>query len=121
MNHKSSADVADDKIAELRAVIREANELLGDYKRTLREAKEFFATVIPEQVEEVLNKEVKEGLESFTEAQGQAVRDAVDRIFKQFDNLANQLLSGTKADRRKGNVSIPDIVEERAKRESPPY
>ncbi len=117
MNQKSSADVADDKIAELRAVIREANALLGDYKRTLREAKEFFATVIPERVEEVLNKEVSEGLANFTQAQREATDTAVNKIFKQFDNLADQLLSGTKSDRRKGNITIPEIVEERAQGE----
>ena len=119
--NKTSADVADDKIAELRAVIREGNQLLSDMKRERKAAADLFQKLVPERVEKVLNKEVEEGLKNFMEASRLATDQAVERIFKQFDSLAEQLLNGTKSDQRKGNVSIPAIVRARVESEPPPH
>jgi hypothetical protein len=118
--NKTSAEVADEKISELRGVIREANQVLGDLRRERKEAQALFKELIPGKVEDVLNQEVKEGLENFTKAVQTANEQAVQRVFKQFENLSNDLMYGSKADRRKGEFSIPDVVKARVEGEAPP-
>jgi hypothetical protein len=110
----TSRDVADDKISELRAVIREGNQLLGDLKRERRACEELFKTLIPATVNAKIEHEVEAGLAAFYEAQQGARDEAVDRITKSFDELADTLLNGTKTQRRQGDLSIPEIVEKRA-------
>lgn len=112
--NKTSAEVADDKIAALRAVIREGNQLLGDLKRERKACEELFKTLIPSYINGKIEKELEVGLAAFYEAQTAARDEAVARITKSFDDLADTLLHGTKTQQRQGDISIPAIVEARA-------
>lgn len=121
MQNKTSAEVADEKITELRAVIREGNQLLGDLKRERKACEDLFATLIPEHVEAVLNREVKDGLAEFNDSTRRYTDEAAQTVLRSFDELKKLLIGGTKADRRRGEVGLDTMIQNaRIDNEAPP-
>jgi phage shock protein A len=93
------------EIEELRQVVREAHEVLGDLRRERREVERLVAG-IRQQVEQSiagrLSTEVEEAMRQLAEATDQAMRESVARVERSFDRLAAKLTGKDRAD-------VPDL------------
>lgn len=118
--NKTSAEVADEKIRELRAVIREANELLRDYKTTLREAKELLGPSLKIRVQEQVKDVVKADLDDWGEKVNDNLDKAIKKVLKEFDELTDMLMGRSKSQKRRGEVSVTDVIKSRVEGEAPP-
>ena len=92
-----------DEAEELRTLIREAHEVLGDLRREVKTAR----AVGPEIVSGILDDAVTKGLATFHDELGKARDEAVDRIFRRFDELMVRLLGKAGKDR----FSIEEYID----------
>lgn len=118
----TSLEVADAKIKELRAVIREANEMLKEYKLTLREGREFLAKDIKDEVDEKFGEVAKQNIDNWSKHVREAMDASVTKIYKEFDALQDLLMGRDRSSIRHGRESIPDLIEKKVSidNEAPP-
>jgi len=105
-----------DKVAELRAATREANEVLKDLHRVVAEGKILVKGIDAAAEVAVLTRMepvVKEGLQQYAGALKQAIEDATAAVDRRFDQLADIMLGEDKTARRRGKPSIPELIERR--------
>lgn len=117
---KTSAEVADEKIAELRAVIREANQMLTDYKAALREGREFLVKDIRVEVDEKFGAVAKENIDNWSAHVKEAMAASVAKVETEFDSLRDMLMGEDKHARKMGMTSIPDLIKQKVENEAPP-
>lgn len=110
----------EDKVGELRAATREANETLKDFRKALKdgddllkrmgEVKEDLLTVSHHVFDERMNETVKEGLDYYSKTLDGALEAATESMYARVDTLARILLGkGTKEDQTLIEVMINNI------------
>ena len=116
--------MTDEKIEELRAATRAANEALKEIKLTLKEIKKVRDDIenrIKIAFDEMIADVVKESLARYQESLDKAVEDGTNAVFKRFDDLAAIALGETKDQIRRGERTIPEIIEDiGARKQAPP-
>ncbi|MFD3483799.1 hypothetical protein [Streptomyces sp. NPDC058665] len=93
---------------EMRAELREAHETLKDLRRETREARE----LIPLLTDDLFSAEVKKQVDALGRATEAAMAQSVDRVTQQFDKLADTFMGQSRQQRRKGQPSIPELIEQ---------
>ncbi|MFJ6841401.1 hypothetical protein ACIQRE_01890 [Streptomyces griseoluteus] len=97
---------------QLRAEIREARETLKDLHAATKNARQ----LAPALVTSVLQAEVERQLGLLGEHTERAMDESVKRVVAKFDELYAVMTGQDHATRRSGQMSIPDLLAERAKR-----
>jgi ribosomal protein S13 len=95
------------EIEELRQVVREAHEVLGDLRRERREVERLVAGIrlqVQESIAARLSTEVEEAMRQLAEATDQAMRESVARVEQSFDRLAATMMGRRRPD-------VPSIDE----------
>lgn len=107
----------DTRLAAIKQATREANEAIQGVKEVLREAKQYRAE-LEESTQKIVDDRVSEavaiGLEAFKESLDKAIEGATKQTYARFDELTSLLLGETKTQRRRGEFSLTEIVEQRA-------
>ena len=103
------------KIDELKAMHREANEMLRDLRSAIKEGRALrdeLKTAAEVAVNEQMVPVVKEGLEQFGRELSTAIDLGTEAVFRRFDTVADTLLGEDKASKRQGKISLPDLAAE---------
>ncbi|NEB00607.1 hypothetical protein [Streptomyces sp. SID13726] len=95
------------QIAEER---REAHGLLKDLHNEIKTARE----LVPLLTDELFDAEVKKQVDALSKATEDAMRRAVAKVTKSFDDLADTLMGEDRTSRRRGKVPIPDLFKAKA-------
>lgn len=104
---------AQDDIAALKAVTREAHEAIKDLRAVIREAnqaKEELLLRLTATWEHGVDAVVKQGLESYQATLAKAIEDAQKRVNDRFDRLADLMLGEDPRTRRKGEPSLEELI-----------
>jgi predicted phage-related endonuclease len=104
----------DQKIDEMREATRAANETLSDLKRTLKEVKKVQAEVhkeIDTAFDDKVATVVADTLASYRVSIDEAIENATQAVFDRFDTIHKTLTGETRADKRAGRPSIPEMIE----------
>lgn len=112
-----------DDIDDLKAATRAAHEMIQELNEAIRDAEkaaEGLRKMVHDQVDDVLSREVRGGLEALGKVVQKACDDATELVYRRFDTITATLLGETKDRRRKGDRSIPEMAEEYAERRKPP-
>lgn len=115
--------MTDEKIEELKAATRSANEVLSDLKRTMKQVTQLLHQIehrIDTAFEEKIAETVKETLDKYQTSLDQAVEDGTNAVLKRFDDLAAIMLGETKDQRRQHEETIPDLIEKAAAKKQAP-
>lgn len=94
---------------ELRELVREAHGATKDLVREIKTARE----LVPLLTDELFTAEVKKQVSALGEATTQAMDAATDRVAKRFEALEALFLGEDKQSRRKGEPSIPALIQKR--------
>jgi Sec-independent protein translocase protein TatA len=109
----------DAKIAELRAVTREANEALRDLRQAIREARRL-AKEATDAVDEQVQAHVVAEVAKLEAATDRAMRESVAKCIGEFDKLTNTLMGRDRASlAKRGNVDLETAVLQRLERDQP--
>lgn len=111
--------MTDDKIRELKEATREANEVLKDLRRAIKEGRKLVDDAAEAAISERMKPVVKEGLDEFGQALEKAIKVATDGVFARFDQIADMLLGEDKASKRKGLPSVPELIEQKRQLNGP--
>ena len=104
----------EDDLLALKEATREAHEALQDLRAVVKEAKAIKGTLRDEAIEALANGVrdiVAAGLGSYAKMITGAIDDAVDRVNKRFDTLADVLMGEDKRTRRRGEPSLLELAE----------
>lgn len=77
---------------ELKEIIRQAHEVLGDLKRTMREARDLIESYTEEKVTPVLEQRTADALEEYAGQITRATQSATDAVYDRFDTICNIML-----------------------------
>lgn len=110
----------DAKIAALKEATREANEVLGDIKRTLREAREFAEVEVPKMVKATVEPIVEENLASWKVALDESIEKSTQAVYARFDVIADLLLGEDRKSKKLGMPTVQQMVEKRIEDGSTP-
>ncbi len=108
------ADHAEQKLIELRFATREANEVLAELKQTLKalqKERSVIERLILNGFDELIRDQVAESLKTYQVSVDQAIKNATDAVFARFDQLSALLLGETKDRKRRGQMSIPEMIQ----------
>jgi hypothetical protein len=94
----------------LKEATREARGVLKDLAAE-RKAMEALIARIPQITEEAVNDQVKAEIAKLAEATEAAMRHAVARVNRTFDDMAAILTGEDKASQRAGKTSLADLVQ----------
>lgn len=95
----------DEKITELKAATRAANEALADLRAVQREIREQIAELdrrkaaLPTEVDRLIGDAVKTGMASYAKALSTAIDEATEATFRRFDTLAAIVMGEEKDDK----------------------
>lgn len=109
-------DNLEPEAAALRSLIYSAHTATKDLRAALREAQELLGKTIEKAMEEVIDETIVKGLDAYADTIRRAQAEAVDRVFREFDKLADELLGTSTKHRKRGEPSMGDLVE--AKRQA---
>lgn len=101
----------EEKMDQLRELIHEANGVLSDLRREMKEAKVLVTKLAPDLVEARLKEEVSKGLATYDQEVRDAMDRAVEKVMSEFDKLYDTLMGGEKRERRVGTPTIPELIE----------
>jgi F0F1-type ATP synthase membrane subunit b/b' len=97
---------ADEKIQELRALVREANEILKDAKEVRRQALELSTRNVEAIVEKIMNAKIDEASKHLTVTVNKAVAD----VIKHFEDVEMQYLKTT-IDGLSGSPKMTELIQ----------
>jgi len=110
---RMSSRVPEEKIAELKAANSEANLILADLKRTLKEIQNLKSEVekmIEDRCDERVESAVADGLAKLEESTQQAMSDSVEKVQDEFQKLEDILLGRDSRSKKKGLDDLPTII-----------
>jgi LPS O-antigen subunit length determinant protein (WzzB/FepE family) len=116
MTDRRMMTATEDEITALREATREAHAALKDLKGAIKEGRELVAAIdkmAQIAVEDRLKPVVEKGLEDFGKNLRQAIDVATDSVYERFDKIADLLTGEDKTSKRRGQPSIPELVERR--------
>lgn len=96
--------------AQAKEASRELHGLLKDCKEARKDA-QAIVVGMRAYITDVIEREVKEGLEGFNTVVLDHIDKATQAIYKRFDGLTDTLLGTDKKSRKKGEPSIPELIE----------
>jgi hypothetical protein len=96
-----------DLVERLEVAIREGHGVLKDLRTESRQARR----VVPMIVSKRIKEEVTKQLAILSEETQAVMHSCVERVNKQFDEMADILLGRDKQTRKDGRKSIPELVE----------
>jgi hypothetical protein len=100
----------------LRTATREAHEAIRDLRTETKRAAAVageVAAVADVEVEQRIAAAVAAGLEEYRATLDGAIKDATEAVFARFDTIRDTLLGETKRHRRRGEPSLPELIEDR--------
>lgn len=109
-------DSTDEKIAQLKAATREANEAIKGLREAERDLKKVVATIegmASKTVGALVEEAAKAQIARLAAATDKAIDDTSEAIDKRFQQVADILLGEDKKSRRSGRPSIPELAEQR--------
>jgi TolA-binding protein len=108
------AELAREQLKEQTRLAHEAIQELKGQQRKLRQMQADVEKLLDTEIENVLSQKVKEGLDDFGKTVEQAMADSVAKVISEFDGLKDILLGQTERERRRGEPSIPELIERHA-------
>ena len=109
----------DEKITELRELIREANGTLGDIRRERREAAIMMEKLGPDEVTRRIEEAVAAGLVSYDATLKVAIDEATQAVYDRFDLIAGICLGEDAISRKDGKPAIEELVRRYIARHGP--
>lgn len=82
---------------DLKEVIRQAHEVLGDLRRTMKETRELIESYTAEKVEPELDSRVAAAVEEYGRGITRAIESAQNAVYDRFDTITNIMLGKGKA------------------------
>lgn len=79
---------------ELRELIRDAHAAAKDIRAAVKDAREVTDKLAPQLVEDRLTKAIEEGLEQYVETVKTAMDQAVEKVDREFQKLADLYIKG---------------------------
>ena len=101
----------------LRQATREAHEVLGDLRRTVKEARGVLKEIEELRTatfEKEIAAQVQEGLAGYEATLKEAMGQGVDHVMGEFDKLEGILLGTDPKSKRQGKESIEDLARRKA-------
>jgi hypothetical protein len=103
----------DEKIAELREVIREANGMLKDLDREKRNAANLITSRLSaDALEKAIGELIDEGLKKYDDSLAKAIDMSEKRIWNRFDLIVAIALGEDAQSVRQGKPSIDDLIRQ---------
>lgn len=99
---------------DAREVIREAHGASRDLRQLVTETRQLIASGTEEAMQEKLNAAVKESVDALGKSTGKAMREAVERVNQEFDDLAAILTGTDRQARRRGKLPLEDLIRVKA-------
>lgn len=96
--------------ADARDVIREAHGAARDLRQLLAEARELVNSGVEEALAEKLKAEVEKSMEQLGESTRKAMRESVDKVGRQFDEMAAILTGTDRKSRRAGKLGLDELI-----------
>jgi len=94
---------------DLKEATREARETMKDLAAERKRGEEMLAR-IPELVDNAIGDIVREKLAQMEPTMIEAMRKSEERVFAKFDQISEMIMGETKANRRKGEPSLHDLI-----------
>lgn len=107
-------DKAQEAEESLRQATREAHEAIQDLRTIIKEAKEVIQDIrdaAGKEVSERLDPVIREHIKILGETTEAAMRESVEKVTGEFDKLSDILMGRTKKNVKRGEKSIPDLIE----------
>jgi vacuolar-type H+-ATPase subunit H len=101
------------KIAELREVISEANGMMKDLHAAIKEARGLHAEIrtdLETRFDDLAGQIVREGLEEYKSSLERAIEEATQGLYKKFDNIVNVLMAEDKDSKRQGRPTTLQVL-----------
>ena len=95
---------------DAREVIQEAHGVTRDLRQLITESRKLFADGAEEAMQERLGTAVKKAVEELGTATEKAMRLAVERVDKKFDELAALYTGTERGQRRRGEPPLEDLI-----------
>jgi ABC-type transporter Mla subunit MlaD len=97
--------------ADARDVIREAHGVTRDLRHVITEARHLIGSGVEEALQEKLGAAVKEAVDGLGKATRKAMEESVDKVNRQFDELAAVLTGTDRKSRRAGKPGLDELIE----------
>ncbi len=97
----------------MKALIREAHEVMKDLRQTMRDAGRIRADVAllaKTAAEDVVDPVIASTLETYQATIAAAIESATEAVYARFDTIADLLLGETKSQRRRHGESLPETA-----------
>ena len=85
------------EVDDLKEIIRQAHEVLGDLRRAMKEARDLIENYTDEKVIPVLDTRTAAALEEYSGSITKAIQAATDAVYDRFDTITNIMLGKGKA------------------------
>jgi hypothetical protein len=99
---------------DAREVIREAHGAARDLRQLITETRQLIATGTEEAMGQKLNAAVKDAVDALGRETEKAMRAAVERVNRKFDDLAALFTGTDRQARRQGKPPLEDLVRVKA-------
>ena len=110
-DQKDFVDQLTEASMEARQALRELMSGIKEARKLIKELTNAVEEVAKKNVEEIVSKHIKIQMDTLGEATRHAMDDSVDKVSKEFDRLANLLMTGDTKGKSKDGFNIRDYVE----------
>jgi len=108
--------MVDEKIAQLKAATREANEAIQGMREAQRDGKKLLEEIkvaAEKSVDEYMDPAVEKAIQGLNEATSEAMANATQQVFASFDEIKELLLGQNRANLRRGEPTVEEMVRAR--------